>query len=151
MDMFKRKKTYTFFCFFPQMVQKTSHHLFFQKEGKPRKLILLIYIVALFASHLSSFVCSFQHRPPFHHHFRVLHMCWNFQHKQRPCRRHQDLVTNIMDLSEAPEEAKVGKDMNSRDARFEKKMPNHSLHVFSGSWYKFSFWEIILLTGIVVV
>lgn len=56
MDMFKRKKTYTFFCFFPQMVQKTSHHLFFQKEGKPRKLILLIHIVALFASHLSSFV-----------------------------------------------------------------------------------------------
>lgn len=150
MDMFKRKKTYTFFCFFSQMVQKTSHHLFFQKEGKPRKLILLIYIVALFASHLSSFVCSFQHRPPFHHHFRVLHMCCNFQHKQRPCRRHQDLVTNIMDLSEAPEEAKVGKDMNSRDARFEKKCLITVSMFFQGSDIN-SRLRNILLTGIVVV
>lgn len=149
--MFKRKKTYTFFCFFPQMVQKTSHHLFFQKEGKPRKLILLnSYSCTFCFSSLEFCVCSFQHRPPFHHHFRVLHMCCNFQHKQRPCRRHQDLVTNIMDLSEAPEEAKVGKDMNSRDARFEKKCLITVSMFFQGSDIN-SRLRNILLTGIVVV
>jgi len=55
-----------------------------------------------------------------------------------------------MDLSEAPEEAKVGKDMDSLDARFEKKCLITVSMFFQGSDIN-SRLRNILLTGIVVV
>ena len=106
--------------------------------------------ICTLASHLSSFACfCFQYRPPFHHF--VSCTCAETTRKKLVL-KNQDLVTNIMDLSEAPEEAKVGThnwEMNS-DARFEKNCLI-TISMFLGYWYKFSPKRNILLTGIVVV